>query len=447
MSNSTRWFHSPGILLLISFIALIIIGTGLLSLPSAQVYPLSFFDVLFTATSATCVTGLLTIPLTAFTFFGQCILLVLIQLGGLGLITMTLFAASFLLELGLSTQLMAGKLLDINGWHNCKKILAYIIIITLIAETIGACVMGIDLATFTTLEHPWFMATFQSVSSFCHAGIILTPEDAFIFGRSPLILGISMLLMLAGGIGFITWREVAQALRAAWYHKRFRFSLHSRIIFYTTIILTLVPTIIFWSLEQNHSLHGTDIFHSISNTLFNVVTSRGGGMFTIAVEDLQHATLFMITMLAFIGAAPVSTGSGIKLTTVALIYVTIRSVIEGKTAVTIQGRTISVEQTYKAMTIFVIGITWIALSTFLLLITDADKNTWHLIFESFSAYTNLGSSLHNTTPTLSLIGKSIIMISMLVGRIGSLTLLFELKSMIKKETAEFSYPLERVMLG
>src|SRR5690606_4994423 len=146
MSNSTRWFHSPGILLLISFIALIIIGTGLLSLPSAQVYPLSFFDVLFTATSATCVTGLLTIPLTAFTFFGQCILLVLIQLGGLGLITMTLFAASFLLELGLSTQLMAGKLLDINGWYNCKKILAYIIIITLIAETIGACVMGIDLA-------------------------------------------------------------------------------------------------------------------------------------------------------------------------------------------------------------------------------------------------------------------------------------------------------------
>ncbi len=437
---------SPGRMALGAISLVILLGTLLLALPASQTRPIPLLDLLFTATSATCVTGLFTVSLADFTFFGQCILLALIQIGGLGLITMTLFFASFFVELGLSTQLMAGKLLDIESWSNSKRIIAYIIGFTLIAECLGALIMWYSFSSNPDIFRPWFLAFFYAISSFCHAGVILAREHGILFAHSPLILICSMLLMLAGGLGFITWKEIGQRILAAYNNRRIRFSLQTKIILYSTLILSISSSIIFWLLERNHSLAATTPTYTILYTLFNVIAARGAGMITVQVSQMQLATLFIIMALAFIGAAPGSTGSGIKLTTFALYLATIKAAITGKTSVEIRGRSIPLEQIYKVIAIVSIGIFWIAGSTFLLLITESEWQFFDILFEAASAFTTLGVST-GITPHLSILGKLIIITSMIVGRIGSLTLILALKLIMKRDRTEFSYPQERVMLG
>ena len=196
---------SPGRLLIISFLFAIGMGTVLLSLPMAQEIPLSFIDTLFSATSAICVTGLKVVPMASFTLFGKCVILALFQIGGLGLMTLSFFFASFFLNLGMATRLMAGQILEFELWSKIKNFIALIIGITVVTELVGFGLLYIQFSKIHPVEDAIFYSFFHSISAFCNAGISLFENSLIDYSTNPAILGIISGLILAGSIGFIVW--------------------------------------------------------------------------------------------------------------------------------------------------------------------------------------------------------------------------------------------------
>lgn len=438
--------QSPGRLLIISIIAIIVLGSLLLSLPSAQLVPHAFIDLLFTAASATCVTGLLTIPLTEFTLFGKSIILILIQIGGLGLITMTVFLISLFVQVGMKTHLMAGQLLELDTWNNSKRIIKFITLLTFTAELLGTLVLWFIIPPEQSADPLLFTALFHAISSFCSAGFSIFPQGMQIFSNNAPFLLITMGLIIMGELGFIPWHELARAARATYQKRWFKLSLHTKIVLSCSSILTVGTTTALWLLEGPSLLAHESPFYAFLNTVFNAVSFRSCGFTTMNLALFQCVTFLLIMVVSFIGTSPGSTGSGIKVTSLALLVATIKSIMTGRSVVEIRERRIPHEQVFKALAIFTLAITWILITTALLLITESNPTCSFLpyVFEAISAFANLGISL-GLTPLLSSAGKIIIMISMIIGRIGALTLILAIKA--HKETGDFQYPEERVMLS
>jgi trk system potassium uptake protein TrkH len=372
------------------------------------------------------------------------VLLALVQIGGLGLITMTLFFISLFMDLGLNTQLMAGQILEIESWKNIKRILIFIILVTLYTELIGALLVFAALPEMPKSE-AWLTALFHSVASFCNAGFSLLTPHPEIVGNNPLILITTMVLMIIGGLGFVTWYEIVEYISSFSAKQRHRFSLHSKIILYASTILFVITATLFWILEHNNTLAKMSIPGGILNSIFHAISFKSAGFVTTSVGDFQIATLFLIMIIGFIGSSPGSTGSGIKITTFVLFLATIKASIHGRTDVEIGGRRIPIDQIYRVVAIIAISVGWVLISTFCLLITEKDWSLLDTIFETSTAFTSLGLST-GITSTLSVIGKMFIIITMFIGRIGSFTMILALR-MRRKETSEFTYPEERVMLG
>lgn len=444
MSHNKMHFFSPSRTILFSISFAIILGTVLLSLPFSQAQPVSLIDSFFTATSCTCVTGLLTVPLDYFSTIGQLIIMMLIQIGGLGLITLTFFVVSLFVNLGLSTQVMAGEMLDLDSWKNIKKILLFIIMLTIIIEVTGAFFI------FQTLRHDFpltkalFYSCFHAVSSFCNAGITPFGEAGMVtYAENYTMLLTTSFLMISGGIGFITWQELIKKLNIWSKKTRSHLSLQTKIILTYYFFFIATGTFIFWLLERNNTFEAFSHPLQLLNAFFTSVTSRSGGYLTVHADDMQHASVFTMMINAFIGSAPGSTGSGIKLTTTAIFIATINAAIMNKGSVDLQGRTIAKDQVYRALAIVSLSIVWVLVTVFCLLISE---NSWpflDVMFEAVSAFSTLGASL-GITPYLSTIGKLLIALSMFAGRIGSLTLMIALQR--KNELRDYSYPEERVMI-
>ncbi|MGA9530597.1 MAG: potassium transporter TrkG [Candidatus Babeliales bacterium] len=442
---------SPGMIVIFSLILTIIAGTAALSLPWAHTVPISFIDLLFTATSATCVTGLLTIPLDSFTTYGQGIILILIQIGGLGLITLTLFIISFFVEFGFATQLMAGELLETHTWKNIRKVIFSAMGITIIMEFIGVlCIFPSIYSHYPYPAYALFLSMFQSIASFCNAGMSLLPYKIAFYHSHSLILLITTFLMIFGGLGFITWTEIVAYLAAYRQKKRYTFSLHSKIVFYGTSILILAATVLILLLEYKHAFASLSFPHTIVNALFHSVSFRTGGEHTLPLHAFTLPTLYLVTLLAFIGASPGSTGSGVKITAITIFFATLKSVILGKTSVNIKGRRIPRDQVFKSMAIITLSLLWNIVMLFLLLLTEHDFSFFQLFFETISAFATLGLT-YGVTPYLSMSGKVLIMLTMFIGRVGSLTLILLLKELTvyskKSALPIVTYPEERVMLG
>jgi trk system potassium uptake protein TrkH len=432
-------------IVLLSIFFTILIGTLLLALPICQHTPTSLIDLFFTATSATCVTGLLTIPLDHFTIYGKCVILALIQIGGIGLITMTLFAMSLFIDLGLATQLIAGKLLEFDSWQNIRKFLIFIIIITLSIELLGALAMLPILLDLYNPQQAIFFSVFHAVSSFCSAGFTLFSGNMEQFQANYAMLFITAVLVFFGGLGFITIHEIVKSFTAWREKKRYVFSLHSKIVLYGTFATIFIFTVLFWALEHTHSLSKMALDDSMGIALFNAIVLRSVGFLSIAVQGLQPATLLLIVIMAFIGSAPGSTGSGVKITTIALFLATMKAAVTGRNSVELRGRSIAKDQIYKSIAIIAIALFIIVATTFCLLITEKKATFIALFFEAVAAFTNLGVSL-GITPFLTTFGKICIILSMIGGRIGALTLILALRKKPKTEHPGFSYPEERVML-
>ncbi len=443
-SRKVRAFP-PEQIVLFSILMAILGGTLLLCLPMARTQPVSFLDLFFTATSATTVTGLFTVSMENFTLFGQAIILFLIQIGGLGLITLTLFFLSFFINLGLGTQMIAGNILEIESLSQIKKIILFIIMVTFCTEFLGTLIIFSILSSHYPVGIAWFKSLFHSISSFCSAGITILDGGMSAYRDNYYLIITTFVLIFIGEMGFITWREIGRYIKARLKNKPYRFSLHSKVVLYGSFTLLVCSGIMFWILEYKNILAGLSIPATIIDSLFYVISFRSTGFILTNVGNFHLATIMLIMVLAFIGSAPGSTGSGIKITTLAVFLATMKAAISGKTTVSLKGRTIVIGQVFRAFAIVSLSIGFILLTTFCLLITEQGFNFLELLFESLSAFTSLGTST-GITPELSVVGKILIIITMMVGRVGSITLILALK-LRKKREVEFKYPEERVMLG
>lgn len=434
---------SPGRTILISVLAAIFFGTLLLLLPGSRKESIPIIDLIFTATSLTTVTGLQTVPLTSFSPFGQCLILLMMQIGGLGLITLTIFILSIFVQLGLTTQMLAGQILELESWKNIKNLLFFIFKFTIFFEGLGAVI------TFFTIHHDYsfihaiFLSIFHAISSFCDAGFTLFPDGMIGYNNNPVMLITTSILMLFGGLGFITWHELLSYFSNMMQKKRRHLSLYSKIVLSTSATLITSTGILYWILERHNTFAHMTPSIAFLNTVFNAIASRSTGFVTVHATELQVATLFIVMIIAFIGSSPGSTGSGIKTTTFAVFLTTVKSAVMGQNSVQIKGRRIPKDQVYKAMAIISLSIGWILVTTFCLLITESRWEFFDIFFEVVSAFATLGIST-GITPFLSLTGKIFIIITMIIGRIGSLTVMLALRR--KPETQEYQYPEERVML-
>jgi trk system potassium uptake protein TrkH len=451
MKPAALFHFSAGRILFLSFIFVILVGFLLLSLPQARTEEISLLNLFFTATSMTCVTGLQVVSIKSFTLFGHCVMLLLMQIGGIGLMTFSLFLFSLFSPFGLATTAIAGKLLELESLHKIKFFLGMIVIATLLIEAIGACLLYPFFASLMSPEKAIFYALFHSVSAFCNAGVSLF--DLGLEGQSTQLFLLSVIgfLAFAGGVGFVVWHELIERFYL-WLlsftkrkQKKYALSLHTKMVLWTSLILIIAGAFIFALSEWNDSFASLEWYEKIGNALFLSITSRSAGFSTINLATTRYVTLLILMGLMFIGASPNSTGSGIKTTTVALIFATMSSIIKSRTHVECFGREIANEQIYKAITIVVLSCCWVLITASILLATETIGHTFlDLFFESFSAFTTTGFS-RGITAALSHWGKITLIISMIVGRIGSLTLVLAIKK--RKDKQMYRYPEERVLIG
>ncbi|MFC1894688.1 TrkH family potassium uptake protein [Candidatus Dependentiae bacterium] len=442
---------SPGRILLGSFIFVIIVGTILLSLPQARVVDIPLIDLLFTSVSATCVTGLHVLPMSYFTIFGQCVIMALIQIGGLGLMTLSFFLISLIMNLKLITQLVAGQLLEFELRTKIKTFLSLIIGMTFISELIGTIILYFPLREFFDAKNAIFQAMFHSISAFCNSGTALLSTSLIQYGNKPMILLPITSLIFLGGIGFIVWYEIGTRIFKYFKKeteetpKKATFSLHTKVVLTTSLLLIIVGTIFFFFLEQKNTLKDFNLINKIINSLFMSTTTRTAGFNTINMAQTSLPTLFIFIILMFIGASPNSTGSGIKTTTFTIFLATIYSIVlKNKNYVEIYGRRIPIDQIYKTTIVIALGLSWITMVTLILLLTDPNFSFLQIFFESVSSFSTTGLST-GITPYLSKLGKITLIVSMIIGRIGSLTLVLALTTQKTKQL--YSYPEERVIIG
>lgn len=467
LSKSSLFFDSlyfnPTILFVISFLVLILAGTLLLLLPKTMISgSLGFVDALFMATSAVCITGLSAIDIaTEFTLFGQTVMLILMQVGGLGIMTFTGFFGYFFSGgFSYKNQLMYGEILGQNKVASVVQTLLTIVAITLLFEAIGAVLLyiSVDDHLFPTPEDRWFFSLFHTVSAFCNAGFTTVPGGLQHTGLRfayPVHLIVGTLFLL-GGLGFgimlniyaFTKRWAIQFYQRLVWGKPFRYrawviSFNSRLVAWATVTLVVGATVLTFVLEYNNSLRDHDtLFGKWVTAFFIGNTPRSAGFATVDVSSLSLSTLLVLVLMMWIGSSPGSTGGGIKTTTFAVAVLNIISLARGKEHLEIFKRRIAPEAINKAFAIIALSLLAIGLTALLLSVTDGEKPMEALVFESFSAYTTSGLSL-GITPLLSDGGKLVLTLSMFVGRVGLLTLLVALIKNTKNKS--YTYPQENVL--
>lgn len=435
---------SPPKILVGGFAVLILIGTILLSLPiSTHIGRIPFLDAVFTATSAVCVTGLVVVDTgTYFTRFGQTVIMILIQIGGLGF--MTVATLVFILlgkKITLRERLVIQEAMNQFSQQSLIRLVYRVVLLTLAIEAIGALFLS---TRFIPLYGFWtglFYAVFHSVSAFCNAGFDVFGGFASLtpYAHDPIVLLTIAGLFILGGLGFTVIMEVHQKRRFI------RFTLHTKMVLLITGILLFLPTVIIFILEYGNpaTLGQFSLGNKILNAFFTAATPRTAGFNSLSTGELLPYTLFFIIGLMFIGASPASTGGGIKTTTFGALAVAVISTIRGKEFSFLYGRQIPVEILRRALSITMAAALLVFSSTVALLITDGGS-LLDMLFEVMSAFGTVGLST-GITPELSPAGRIILIITMFAGRVGPLTLVISLAKRIQK--APVTYPEEKIMIG
>jgi trk system potassium uptake protein len=447
----TKTKLKPAQLVLLTFFALIFSGSFLLMLPisSTTGTVLSFVDAIFMATSATCVTGLSTVSINQqFSLFGQLVILILIQIGGLGIMTLS---SSMTILLGKSMamkeRVVMQDLLDVSSLEDLIDMIIDIIKYTLFFELWGGIVLTIAF-TFEGFEFgkAVYFGFFHSISAFCNAGFALFDNSLESFSSNPLIHGTIGILLTVGGLGFIVLKELRTFLGKPQFWSRL--GLHSKIVLVSTGLLTASGAIIIFFGEYLHALEGMGLWHQIQISVFQSMTLRTAGFNTIALTDLHTHTLYLMTLYMFVGASPGSTGGGIKTTTLAILIQSIKSTLLGRERVEFFDRRISNVMVVRATALTIISIIMASFFIFILMKTETNNNSQSFLtifFEVISASGTVGLSL-GLTPYLSVLGKFAIALLMFIGRVGPLTLVLAIGQQ-QNERGNLSYPEGRIMIG
>jgi trk system potassium uptake protein TrkH len=418
---------------------------------------ISYVDALFTSTSAVCVTGLVVKDTGPdFTRTGQWVVLVLIQLGGIGIMT---FSTIFLLVLGrrpsLSQDVMLEGVFAHSPMRNLHTLILWVLLFTLTAEVVGTGCYFLHWVHEFPPHEALFISLFHAVSAFCNAGFCLFP-DGFIRYQGHVLINLNTIfLIIIGGIGFLVLLELYQrrGLKTTeGARQRKTLSLHARLTLLTTLILLVAGAMFFFVIEYNDILRGMRFPDKILISVFQSVTARTAGFNTVDFSLLANATLFFFIILMFIGASPGSCGGGIKTTTAATFFALVRARLRGDTDVMIMHRTIPKETVAKAVAVVISSGLVITVMVVILLVTqiggvsheESRGMFLEYVFEAVSAFGTVGLSMGKTLG-LDTFGKLVIIVLMFVGRLGPLTLAFSIRP--KEITGQLKYSEENVIIG
>ena len=437
----------PVQMLALSFIVVIFLGTLFLRLPQAAAdgARMPFIDALFTITSATCVTGL-TVKDTAvyFTPFGQTVILVFIQIGGLGIMTLSsFFALIFMGKMGVRSKVTMKDVLSVDSSIDLYYLLKTIVLYTFVIEFTGALLLGARWYSYGFgLWRSAALGIFHSVSSFCNAGFSLFSNNLMDFDGDLAVNLPVMLLVLLGGLGFSVLFNIRQLLRPS-DGKRPKMQVQTGIVIISTALLIITGAVLFLLLENMNVLKGMPLGKKVLVSFFQSVTPRTAGYNTVDMARIYPVTSFIIIILMCIGASPGSTGGGFKTTTFVLLLAMIRDVLLGRDEVCIYKRSVPWSTVNRAVALIIIYMGLVFIFSFLMLIID-DFDILDTFFEVCSALGTVGLS-RGITPALSSAGKMIMIAAMYIGRIGPLTFALAIRS--KEDKILIKYPVENMMIG
>lgn len=459
--NYKRTVLNPAQLFILSFLVIIFIGSLLLMLPNATYTNISFLDALFTSTSAVCVTGLIVVDTaTHFTLFGQTIIMVLIQIGGLGILTFaSYFSYFFKGGTTYENQLVLSDMTSSNKLGDVFSTLKHIILITFGIELFAGILIysSIDSADINSQSEQIFFSAFHAISAFCNAGFSTLTNSLYETGfRFNYYLQLIVIFTFVfGGLGFPIVVNILKYLKykistlfsfkpGKIKYKPWVLNLNSRITLVTTISLSLVAFVIFYFLEYNNTLAEHNGFGKIVTALFGATTPRTAGFNNIDPAAMAFPTLMMIFLLMWIGASPQSTGGGIKTSTFAIATLNILSLAKGKSRIEIFRREIADISVRRAFAIISLSLVVIGFAIMFISLFDPEKDLMDIAFECFSAYSTVGLSL-GITGSLSSASKFIIIIVMFVGRISMLSMVIAVFKKVKYKN--YSYPKEEITIN
>lgn len=437
-------------IIIFSFVPVILLGSLLLWLPisSASGQSVPYIDALFTAVTATCVTGLVTVTTaTAWSFFGQAVILLLIQIGGLGVVTiLSSFMMAVKRRMNMGDTLLIADAFNLNTMSGLSEFVKKVLFGTLIIEGAGALLY---MTVFVPRFGAWgiWVSIFNSVSAFCNAGLDVIGNDSLCsYATHPMINIVTSLLIILGGIGYIVWWDVLGVLKT---RKKPRFrdlTLHSKIAISTTLILIFVGAALIFVFEYGNpqTIGNMTLWDKIGVSLFQSVTTRTAGFASIPQEALTNGASVVTLILMFIGGSPVGTAGGIKTVTVAVLICSAISAIKGKEQTTMFNRTVAKEALRKTLGVLLMSSFVLLVST-LLLSATTDAPFIDLIFETVSATATVGLS-RALTPKLDLFGKLTIIFTMYFGRIGPISLALAFNTRRQKQNA-VKDPVEDISVG
>lgn len=445
----------PATIVLVSFLLAITVGALLLKLPiSTRSGHILWIDALFTATSAVCVTGLIVVDTGSFfTLFGQCVILLLIQIGGLGVMTISVALFRWIGKSIPFRHRMAMQ--DVFAHTPRVDILNLVkstILFTLSAEFLGAVLLTIYWSQTLSFPKAVYTAVFHSVSAFCNAGFSLFSDNLIQYSGNMLIVFVICILIVLGGIGFPVLYDLQYWFRKR-QNKRIKLSIQTKTVLMTTLFLIIGGTIMFALLEEQPLQAGDSFLHRFLIALFQAITCRTAGFNTVDIDSLRQATLTLMIFLMFIGASPGSCGGGVKTTTLALLGAFTVSRMRGRIRVNMFRKSIPVETVNRSILLILVSICVIGIVLFMLLmgessvpyhVSDNSGSFLAYLFETVSAFGTVGLSM-GVTPYLSIWGKIWIIITMIIGRVGLLT--FSYIIIGPGATSGIEYSEESIMVG
>ncbi|MEK3984783.1 Trk family potassium uptake protein [Paenibacillus sp. VTT E-133280] len=431
--------------MVLGFASIILIGALLLMLPisSTSGNAVSFIDALFTATSATCVTGLVVLDTgTTFTIFGKTVIMVLIQVGGLGFMTMaTLFAMMMKRKISLRDRLILQEAMNQGSMEGIVRLIRRVLIYSLVIEGCAAVLLSLRWAFDMPLGKAIYFGIFHAVSMFNNAGFDIFGDFRSLtdYVYDPLVNIVVMFLIVSGGIGFIVMSDLVE------FRVKRKLSLHSKVVLSTTAGLILIGALVIFIFEftNQRTLGNLNFGGKILSAFFQSVSPRTAGANTVDIAGLRQASQFFMVILMFIGASPGSTGGGVKTTTFTIMIGAVIAMLRGREDVVLFRYRLAQERIYKALTLTLLALL-LVLSVSMLLSTTEDSNFLAILFETTSAFATVGLSM-GLTPELSVIGKILICLTMFAGRLGPLTLVYALGP--KQGKPLYKHPEGKIIIG